>query len=276
MGIRGRRGPQPEAIEAQAGLAAALGRLHLQSLAIALLEERLRHEPGAVELRRALADLSLETGHPDRAAAALAADSTGLRRSPEALLTLGRTYLALGRVGDAQATFAEHARRWPQNAEGIYWLGRAAWISGRAAAARQAWERAASLALNDPRFPCCLGMSYARDPAPGSVDRAGRAFDEALRRAPGYGPALLQVGLLFQDHGRCREAAQRFLDAVDGAPSDPEPHRHLAAALSALGETAEAHRHRGLYYSLSAQPALALKEFKALQEAARTGSTGRC
>jgi tetratricopeptide (TPR) repeat protein len=258
---------RPEAIAAQTGLAAALGQLHLQSLAIRLLEERLRYQRGAVDLRRALADLSLEAGRPDRAATALAADGAGVLRSPEALLALGRAYLAMGRVREAQTTFEEDVRRWPQRAEGSYWLGRAAWIAGRSTAARQAWEHAAGVAPDDPRFPCCLGMSYVCDPAPGSVDRAGRAFDDALRRAPGYGPALLQVGLLFQRHGRYRDAAQRFLDTVDGAPNDPEPHRHLAAALSALGETTEAHRHRGLYYSLSAQPARALEEYERFQKA---------
>ena len=110
-------------------------------------------------------------------------------------------------------------------------------------------------------------MSYARDPAPGGADRAGQAFDEALRRAPGYVPALLQLGLLFQHHARYREAAQRFLDAIDRAPTEPEPHLLLATAFSAMGETAEAHRQRGLYYSLSAQPARALAEYERFQRA---------
>jgi Flp pilus assembly protein TadD len=255
----------PAALPAQVGLATALGQLRLHGLAIARLEEQLRHQPRAVDLRRMLAELYLATGRPESGAAVLAADAGGVRSSPAALLVLGRTQLALGRLGLAQAAFQEDIRRAPQSAEAYYWLGRAAWIAGRLQLARQSWERAARLAPEDPRFPYCLGMSYARDPGAGSADRAGSAFDEALRRAPGYVPALLQVGLLFQQHGRPREAARRFLEVIDRAPTDPEPHLHLAAALSALGETAEAHRHRGFYYSLSDRPAPAVAEYEQYQ-----------
>jgi tetratricopeptide (TPR) repeat protein len=264
----------PEAIPAQVGLAAALGQLRQHGLAIAGLEQQLRRQPRAVDLRRALAELYLATGRPERGAAALAADPVGVQRSPEALLVLGRTQLALGDPSAAQAAFQAQIRRAPQSAEGAYWLGRAAWISGRAQMARRCWKRASQLAPQDPRFPCCLGMSYARDPAPGSVDRAGQAFDEALSRSPGYVPALLQLGLLFQRHGQPREAARRFLDAIDRAPTDPEPHRRLAEVLSALGETAEAHRQQGLYYSLSDQPALALAEYSRFQAAAPASLDG--
>lgn len=259
---------RPAALPAQAGLAVTLGQLRLQRLAIARLEEELRDQPRAVDLRRTLAELYLATGRPERGAAVLAADAAGVRGSPEALLVLGRTQLALGRLGLAQAAFQEYIRRAPQSAKGYYWLGRAAWIAGRLHFSRESWERAARLAPEDPRFPYCLGMSYARDPDSGSIERAGSAFDEALRRDPGYVPALLQVGLLFQRHGRPREAARHFLDAIDRAPMDSEPHLHLAAALSALGETAEAHRHRGLYYSLSDRPAPAVAEYEQFQAAA--------
>jgi tetratricopeptide (TPR) repeat protein len=131
--------------------------------------------------------------------------------------------------------------------------------------ARGLWERAAAVAPKDPRFPYSLGLSYARDAAPGSVDRAGQAFDEALRRAPRYAPAYVQLGLLFQRHRRYRDAARHLLQAIEITPTDPEPHRHLADTLAALGERAEAVRRRGLYYSLSDQPARAILEYEQLQ-----------
>jgi len=265
---------RPEAVAIQVDLARALGQLRLHDLAIAQLEERLSRQPGAVELRDELAELYLATGRPERAAAVLAADRQGVHASPAALLILGRTERTLGRLEAARAAFQEHLRRSPQSVEGHYWLGRVTWVLGRAQVARLAWEQAARLAPEDPRFPCCLGMSYAHDRTPGSVDSAGQAFNEALRRSPDYVPALVQLGLLYQRHGRYREAVNHFLKAIDAGPTDPEPHRHLSAALAALGEGAEAHRQLGLYYSLRDQPVLAIAEYERFQAAAPAAIDG--
>jgi tetratricopeptide (TPR) repeat protein len=254
----------PASLPAQKGLATELGRLRLYELSIPLLETKLRHDPTALSLRRALAEQLLTTGRPDRAVEVLTADRDGVRHSPEALLTLGHAQMATGRLDEARRVFQEHRRVAPESGEGLYWQGRLAWIGGDAEAARRSWEAAARLAPDDPRFPLSLGMSYARDPAPGSVDRAGRAFDEALQRRPDYGPARVQLGLLFLRHGRAHEAARECLKAIDSAPTDPEPHLHLAAALDALGEKAEACRHRGLSFSLSDQQTSAIAEYRRL------------
>jgi tetratricopeptide (TPR) repeat protein len=253
---------EPKLVPAQVGLAESLPPLRLTGLALARLEEQEKLRPDAVELRLALAELYLRTGQPERAATLLEGGAKGGAGSPEALLTLGRAELALGRPGAARSAFATAVRRSPTRADGYFWLGRAAWMAHRVQEARRAWEQGARLASDDPRFPCWLGVSHSTDPSPASADRAGRAFDEALRRQPDYVPALLQLGLLFQRHGRPRDAAREFLLAVDHSPSDPEPHQHLSVALLALGERAEAYRHQGLSYSLSERPTLALAAYE--------------
>jgi tetratricopeptide (TPR) repeat protein len=258
---------RPAALSAPMGLAIALGQLELPRAAIALLEGLLRRNPSAVDLRRELAEFYLVTGQPERSVTVLVADLRSVRGSPEALLTLGRSHLALDQAEAARSAFVEYARRSPQSPQADYWLGTVALTSGDPAGARRLWQRSRERAPQDPRFPYSLGMLDARDRAPGSTDDAAREFSEALRRSPRYEPAYLQLGRLYQRERRHHDAARLLLRAIQAAPADPEPHRHLAAALSALGEAAEAHRHRGLYYSLGDRPAMALGEYEKLQAA---------
>jgi tetratricopeptide (TPR) repeat protein len=169
----------------------------------------------------------------------------------------------LGEPEAARSAFEEAARAEPGSAEAGLWLGRVARASGREAEARRLWERGARRAPADPRFPYELGMLEAR----ASAARAARAFDEALRRAPGYVPAMLQRGLTEERRGDPRGAAEWLLRCVKRAPSDPDAHARLADALEALGARDEALRHRGLAFSLSDRPALALATYERLRRA---------
>jgi tetratricopeptide (TPR) repeat protein len=256
---------RPAALPAQMGLDLALGQLRLHDLAIARLEELRRLHPGELDVRRALAEFYLVTGRPERGAAVLASALTAGRRrsSAEMFLALGRMRWALGEPVAARNAFQEAARAAPGSAEADLWLGRVARASGREAEARRLWERGAHRAPADPRFPYELGMLEAR----ASAERAARAFDEALRRAPGYVPAMLQRGLAEERRGDPRGAAEWLLRSVKRAPSDPDAHAHLADALEALGARDEALRHRGLAFSLSDRPALALATYERLRMA---------
>lgn len=251
---------------ARVGLAAALGLLRLMELAIPLLEELLEAKAPPVDARRALAELYLVTGRPEKAKAVLESDPA-VRQSPPALLSLGRSCLAIPRPDEAREAFLAYRRLEPESAEADYWLGEAHWAAGLAEEARRHWRQGAERAPDDPRFPLRLGESFRDDPAPGSDARAEAFFREALRRAPEDAAALHQLGLLYLSRGRPRDAARQLLLAIQSAPSNPEPHLSLAEALSALGETARAHRHRGLYYSLTDRPARAVAAYEALGRA---------
>jgi tetratricopeptide (TPR) repeat protein len=250
------------ASDAQGELALAMGRLGLSRAAIALLEPQVDRSPA---LRGVLAELQLRAGNPEQAVALLTGRSGGASVASGAGMTLGRAYLALGRLAAAREAFQQHARARPEDAEGEFWLGRVAWLTDQADTARRHWQRGADMATSDPRFPYSLGLSYAADGVAESVDRAGQAFDEAVRRDPRYVPALIQLGLLFHRHRRYPEAVRHFRHAIDIAPTQPEAHRRLADTLEALGERADSHRRRGLYYSLTDQPARALVEYERLQ-----------
>jgi cytochrome c-type biogenesis protein CcmH/NrfG len=101
----------------------------------------------------------------------------------------------------------------------------------------------------------------------GTAGEAGRLLDESLHRAPRDPRLLIESGRFHLQGGRHREAARRLLMAIEAAPIADEPHRLLADSLEALGESAEALRHRGLYYSLRDRPSRALIQFERFRDA---------
>ncbi|MCL6650281.1 MAG: tetratricopeptide repeat protein, partial [Chloroflexi bacterium] len=136
---------RPGDASARVGLAAALGLLRLMELAIPLLEELLEQEAPPVDARRALAELYLVTGRPEEAKAVLAADPA-VRQSRPALLSLGRSCLAVPRPDEAREAFLAYRRLEPESAEADYWLGEAHWAAGRAEEARRHWRQGAQRA----------------------------------------------------------------------------------------------------------------------------------
>jgi tetratricopeptide (TPR) repeat protein len=257
----------PGSVAAHVGLAQALTALHLHEVAATRLRDFLQRTPGAGDARRQLAAILLGMGRPEEAVAALKADPDRAPPSPEVLMLLGRAHLAMGQLQPAGVAFDRLAGLEPGSPEGAYWRGEVARRQGRVAEARSIWQQAATQAPSDARFPHAIGLTFAADPAKGSVDRAGAAFNMALQRDSRHVPARLQIGRLYLRHGHPREAAREFMQAVEAAPSDPEPRRLLADALVPLGEAAEAHRQRGLAFSLADQPLRAVPEFQRLAEA---------
>jgi Flp pilus assembly protein TadD len=271
-------------------LAVALARMRLTGTAITLLEEMLKRPPVRLDARRALAEFYLVTGRPEEAVSVLAAGGAETQSSLPATLALGRARLALDHLPQAEQAFASCRARAPKNAEVYLWLGEVAARAGRRADARALWEKGARLAPTEAEFLYRIGKSLMAERAggravgrptpaaapwrerqratavggpidPGSAERAERALAEARRLAPKNARVLAQIGLMRQRAGRHREAAALLLRAIQADPSAAEPHLPLAASLEALGETAEAWRHRGLYYALAERPSRALAPF---------------
>lgn len=243
-------------------LAATLARLRLVGVAATLLQERLRQRPVPLDARRALAEINLTTGRPEEAAWVLLAGGAEARRSLPALLARGRARLALGDVKGAESVFLACRARAPEDPELCHWLGEAAARSGRPKVARDWWQKGSALAPADLGFTVRIVQSLLEEKTPAGEREAAAILTEPLRRSPEDARLLELSGQLHQRAGRHQDAARDLLRAIAADPSAAEPHRLLADSLAAIGEPAEALRHRGLYYSLRDRPARALREFE--------------
>jgi tetratricopeptide (TPR) repeat protein len=192
-----------------------------------------------------LAEMSLESGHPDDAVrtvqtlADLNRDTTGLRRLGMALLdrgepetarallersvqvdpgdaeaqgALGEAFEALGRPGDADAAYTRALERDPDSREVLLRAGRLALRSGSEARARAYLDRLASLDIGpEQSLRVALTWLSAGKPAP-----AVRVLEQA--RAGSDDPRLLlALGLVQGKVGRWADAAQAYGQVPIGA-----------------------------------------------------------
>ena len=217
-----------------------------------------------------LAEMSLESGHPDdavrtvQALADLNRDTTGLRRLGMALLdrgepetarallersvqidpgdaeaqgALGEALEALGRPGDADAAYTRALERDPDSREVLLRAGRLALRSGSEARARAYLDRLASLDIGpEQSLRVALTWLSAGKPAP-----AVRVLEQA--RAGSDDPRLLlALGLVQGKVGRWADAAQAYGEVPIGAAGWKDAVVQRGLALARAGDPIGAER----------------------------------
>jgi tetratricopeptide (TPR) repeat protein len=217
-----------------------------------------------------LAEVALESGHPDdavrtvQALADLNRDTTGLRRLGMALLdrgepetarallersvqidpgdaeaqgALGEALEALGRPGDADAAYTRALERDPDSREVLLRAGRLALRSGSEARARAYLDRLASLDLGpEQSLRVALTWLSAGKPAP-----AVRVLEQA--RAGSDDPRLLlALGLVQGKVGRWADAAQAYGQVPIGAAGWKDAVVQRGLALARAGDPIGAER----------------------------------
>jgi tetratricopeptide (TPR) repeat protein len=235
-----------------------------------VLERARKLAPREQEPYLLLAEMSLESGHPDdavrtvQALADLNRDTTGLRRLGMALLdrgepetarallertvqidpgdaeaqgALGEALEALGRPADAEAAYGRALERDPDSREVLLRAGRLALRSGSEARARAYLDRLASLDIGpEQSLRVALTWLSAGKPAP-----AIRVLEQA--RAGSDDPRLLlALGLVQGKLGRWADAARSYGQVPLGAAGwkDAVVQRGLALARSGDSTGAEA------------------------------------
>ncbi len=217
-----------------------------------------------------LAEMSLESGHPEdavrtvQALADLNRDTTGLRRLGMALLdrgepetarallertvqidpgdaeahgALGEALEALGRPAEAEAAYGRALERDPDAREVLLRAGRLALRSGSEARARAYLDRLASLDIGpDQSLRIALTWLSAGKPAP-----AIRVLEQA--RAGSDDPRLLlALGLVQGKVGRWADAARSYGQVPAGAAGWKDAVVQRGLALARAGEPAAAER----------------------------------
>jgi len=235
-----------------------------------VLERARKLAPREQEPYLLLAEMSLESGHPDDAMRTVQAladvnrDTTGLRRlgmalldrgepetarvllertvqidpgDAEALGALGEALEALGRPADAEATYGRALERDPDAREVLLRAGRLALRSGAEARARAYLDRLASLDIG-PEQSLRIAMTWL---SAGKPVAAVRVLEQA--RAGSDDPRLLlALGLVQGKVGRWADAARSYGQVPVGAAGWKDAVVQRGLALARAGEHAAAER----------------------------------
>ncbi|RPH72917.1 MAG: hypothetical protein EHM78_01310 [Myxococcaceae bacterium] len=268
--VRGLLERKPDHVPALLFLGRLLFETERPQRAREVLERVRKLAPREQEPYLLLAEMSLESGHPQdavrtvQALADLNRDTTGLRRLGMALLdrgehetarvllertvqidpgdaeaqgALGEALEALGRPAEADAAYARALERDPDAREVLLRAGRLALRSGAEARARAYLDRLASLDLGpEQSLRIALTWLSAGKPVP-----AIRVLEQA--RAGSDDPRLLlALGLVQGKIGRWADAARAYAQVPVGAPGWKDAVVQRGLALARAGEPARAER----------------------------------
>ena len=139
---------------------------------------------------------------------------------PEGRLALGRALIEQDALKEAEAVLAEAARRYPEHARILYWLGTVRHERGRpreaVAPLKKAWNVQPAL------VEAGLKLGQALDDA-GQLDNAARVLQEVVRRNPVHLPeAWNNLGFIYLRRRRLEEALDNFEKALALQPDMAE------------------------------------------------------
>jgi TolB-like protein/tetratricopeptide (TPR) repeat protein len=197
----------------------------------------LEREPQAVAVHQALGSLYLTAGNAVRAEGEFSQAASLATNQVEPLLGLARAQEALGRPGEAEATYARAGLADPGDWRAAHQLGQFLFKAGRPQEAGVAFARVVE--RNPESAQAHANLGAARYLA-GDFEGAAAALERSLVLGPSQG-ALSNLGSAAFYLGRFEEAATRYRSAVELAPEDHELWGNLGDALTfAPGRGAEA------------------------------------
>jgi cellulose synthase operon protein C len=197
------------------------------------LETAVANAPHSAGLREALANAYLRQGQRQEALDVLTALPASSQPTLGYLTVLGRTQLASGRGGDAEATAAQISALYPHSGSGQYLLSLARAEAGDADAALRAfdagWAIEPDLDLGFQALDRLLPLLAA--------EQTAALFDRLETTAAGARLAShLQAQQALRDRAYVT-AAEAFASLHDAHPADPRYVRGLMAARAAQGNT---------------------------------------
>jgi tetratricopeptide (TPR) repeat protein len=250
--------------------AAGLYRPAIETLTGLLQPSPARRRASDQEARVRLARLYLRLGEAAPAIAALGGAGSSVAGSPAGSLELGRARQMAGDLPGAIDAYRRHLALTSGAPEATIRLARALLEAKQPAAARRALEADLPHVGHDPRFPFYLGLSYIQEGLPQQPERAMDYFKEALVVEPRDPLSHYYLGLLLARRGRRSEARAHFQQAIQAAPTYPDPQLQLSRALAKTGDPVRADENLGLYYFLKDDSYQAASAFRAMEKAAPT------
>jgi Flp pilus assembly protein TadD len=180
----------------------------------------------------------------EAAKASLAAYAEGSRYRDLSAFDLKIAALDQSLVGDlmsADQLLTRSVAANPSDAEAWYYLGRTKYTENRFEEAVHAFQQCLALEPRNVRAQDNLGLSYA---GLGRADDATAAYEAAIawqaqRTDLDAGP-FLNLGTLFVEQNRPRDAVPPLLRAIEIAPGDARAHEQLGKAYGHLDESSRA------------------------------------
>jgi len=201
-----------------------------------LLVHALRISPGDSAATDQLGLALLADGRPDSASVYL---SNVARVFPSAttLAHAGMAHFEAGNLDSAVVLLQRAVRLDSARTDALFYLGAALVESARGGEAIPFLERESAI---DPTRPLSLGVlavAYAQGAQP---DRARRAVEAAVERAPTNEALFVFAGRAMQTLHDFQAASRFFTHAVELSPNDPQAWTRLGVAEASLGNTSRA------------------------------------
>src|SRR5256886_5291973 len=198
----------------------ALARVYVRTnnldQAIAAVDQVVNLSPRFLDAILLRAELRLKKGDAQSVVDSLAAV---VKQSPgllQAELMLAEAYRALGRLDDAIAIVRDQIKRSPQNAASYFVLGFILQQQNKVTEAREALEKAAQLA---PDNPSSLQQLVDLDIASKNYAAGHRRVDEVLQKQPNAAIGYYMRGKLYLAEGKFDLAQTALLKAIDLDPN---------------------------------------------------------
>jgi tetratricopeptide (TPR) repeat protein len=175
--------------------------------AAAVLEDAIARWPEEHHAAYYLGDSRRMLGRLDEAERTFAAAAARWPECPECLLGLAQVRHELGRPGEAALLLRHVLAQTPENPEAIALFADARWALGERDEARKLWERAIALAPGELRHIYNFALRERED---GRLEAATALFDRAVELAPAFDRALYFAAVCRVERG-LREEALGFL-----------------------------------------------------------------
>ena len=205
--------------------------------AIAAVDQAVKTSPHFFDAVLLQAELHLKNGDAQSVVDSLSAvvkQSPGLLRAE---LMLAEAYRALGRLDDAISVVREQIKRSPQDAASYFLLGVMLQQQNKVTEAREALEKAAQLA---PDNPSSLQQLVELDIASKNYAAGHRRVDEVLQKQPNSAVGYCLRGKLYLSEKKFDLAQTALLKAIDLDPNLSSAYDLLAPAFLYANNPSEA------------------------------------
>jgi tetratricopeptide (TPR) repeat protein len=180
---------------------------------------------------------ALTSGDVDQAERLLLPLESSRPECGRVLTVLARLRASQKNVAEAEQLFLRAIALSPDDPETYFYFSQFSFDQGVYLRAYDLVDKAVSLKSEYPEALTLKGQMLAMR---GEPLTARKILEEACRIAPNNAESHFQLGILFDNSKRNREAVEQFRISVALRPSDPRAYDYLGLNLEALGETREA------------------------------------